>query len=75
VLCRARRCGAIAHLADDLDLVTLPSEVVTGPPLELFPTVLARSRFPDDVERLLVGPFRHLDQPPTREALILSRDT
>jgi hypothetical protein len=25
--------------------------------------VLGRSRFPDDVERLLVAPFRHLDQP------------
>jgi predicted nucleotidyltransferase len=60
VLCRARHCGAVPHLADDLDLVDLPRDLILAPPLELFPHVVARVELPDDVERLLVAPFRSL---------------
>lgn len=58
VLCRARHCGAIAHLTDDLDVVNLRAELVVAPPLELFPDIVARVPLPDDVERILVAPLR-----------------
>lgn len=54
VLCRARHCGATPHLADDLDLVTLPPALITSPPLELFPSVAVRTALPDDVRRILL---------------------
>jgi hypothetical protein len=56
-LCRARHCGAIPHLADDLDTVTLPPDLIAAPPLDLFPTVVARVPLPDDVSRILLGDF------------------
>ena len=58
VLCRARQCGAVPHLADDLDVVNLSPELVVTPPLELFPEIVARVPLPSDVERLLVAPLR-----------------
>ena len=58
VLCRARHCGAVPHLADDLDAVSLPADLVAAPPVELWPTVVALSAVPDDVERLLLAPLR-----------------
>jgi hypothetical protein len=54
VLCRARHCGAIPHLADDLDLVTLPPALIAAPPLELFPAVVVRTPLPDDVRQILL---------------------
>ena len=56
VLCRARHCGAVPHLADDLDAVSLSSDVITAPPIELWPQVVARVVVPDDVEQLLLQP-------------------
>jgi hypothetical protein len=53
-LCHARHCGAIPHLADDLDLVTLPDELIAMPPLELFLGAAARVQLPDDVRRVLL---------------------
>lgn len=56
VLCRARHCGAIPHLADDLDAVSLSAQLIATPPIELWPSVVARVAVPADVEhRLLVG--------------------
>lgn len=60
VLCRARHCGAVAHLADDLDLVALKPDLIAAPPLELFPDVVMRVSLPEDVERLLVAHLRGL---------------
>jgi predicted nucleotidyltransferase len=57
-LCRARHCGTVQHLADDLDVVILDSELVASPPLELWPAVVARSTVPEDVERLLLARLR-----------------
>ena len=54
ILCRARHCGAIPHLADDLDLVTLDAALIANPPLELFPGAVARVPVPDDVRRILL---------------------
>src|SRR5690606_10741631 len=58
VLCHARHCGARPHLNDDLDEVTLPSEVVATPPLVLHPVVVATVAIPADVEALLLTPLR-----------------
>jgi predicted nucleotidyltransferase len=58
VLCRARHCGAVPHLADDLDLVSLATELIAAPPIELSPEVLARVDVPNDVEQLLLAPLR-----------------
>jgi predicted nucleotidyltransferase len=57
VLCRARHCGAVPHLADDLDVVTLSPALITAPPIELWPTVVARIPVPDDVQQLLLEPL------------------
>ena len=58
VLCRARHCGAVPHLADDLDVVNLGPEPVVTPPLEVFPEIVARVSIPSDVECLLLAPLR-----------------
>lgn len=60
LLCRARHCGAIPHLADDLDVVALDADLVTHPPLEVHPAVVARATLPADVRRILLG---NLDLP------------
>ncbi len=60
VLCRARHCGAVQHLADDLDAVSLDRYLIIAPPLELFPAILSRVAVPEDVDNLLVMPLRCL---------------
>jgi hypothetical protein len=37
--CQGRNCGKVAHLNDDLDLVTLAREVVAKPPLVIYPSL------------------------------------
>ena len=54
VLCHARHCGAIPHLADNLDVVTLPAQLIAAPPLELFRDIVVRTSLPADVERILL---------------------
>jgi hypothetical protein len=63
VLCRARHCGAVPHLADDLDVVDLSCELLATPPLEVYPTISARVAIPADVERLLLEPLRSFLEP------------
>lgn len=58
VLCHARHCGAVPHLTDDLDFVTLDPALIARPPLELFPAVVARVPLPDDVRRILLESAR-----------------
>ncbi len=58
VLCRARHCGVVPHLADDLDMVSLSTDLIAAPPIELWPQVLVRVDVPDDVEQLLLAPLR-----------------
>jgi predicted nucleotidyltransferase len=58
VFCRARHCGAFPYLADDLDVVSLATGLITTPPVELWPEVLVRVDVPDDVEQLLLTPVR-----------------
>ena len=63
VLCCARHCGAVPHLADDLDVVDLSPELLATPPLEVYPALVARVAIPADVERLLLSPLRSLAEP------------
>ena len=55
--CQARHCGKVAHLNDDLDIVTLSRELVARPPLVVYPVVEADSLVPPDVEKVLVAPL------------------
>jgi hypothetical protein len=57
VLCRARNCGLRPGLNDDLDVVSLGLELTSTPPVELFPTVVARADVPEDVQRVLLSPL------------------
>jgi hypothetical protein len=63
VLCRARHCGAMQHLADDLDVVCLDSTLIATPPVEVWPNIVIRAAVPDDVERLLLTPLRRSSPP------------
>jgi predicted nucleotidyltransferase len=58
VLCRARHCGAVQHLTDDLDALCLDAALIATPPVELWPTIVTRVAVPDDVEHLLLAPLR-----------------
>jgi len=58
VLCRARHCGTVPHLADDLDVISLSAELIAMPPIELSPEVVVRVDVPVDVEQLLLAPLR-----------------
>lgn len=53
--CRARHCGARAHVSDDLDVVSLDASVILRPPLVLHPTVSANEEVPADVAELLLA--------------------
>ena len=52
--CDAIHCGQRPFLHDDLHTVTLPTELVREPPLELIPHVLARRALPADVTEWLI---------------------
>jgi hypothetical protein len=54
-LCRARHCGLRDHLNDDLDVVTLPDDLIAAPPIELWPDVIRRVPVPPDVEAILLA--------------------
>lgn len=57
-LCHARHCGAVPHLADDLDVVNLDLALIATPPVELWPMITIHAIVPEDVERLLLAPLR-----------------
>jgi hypothetical protein len=63
VACRAHSCGLRQHLNDDLQIVTLSPTLVTAPPIDLWPRVVARCSVPADTQALLVA---HLDEEPRR---------
>jgi hypothetical protein len=52
--CRAQHCGRREHLNDDLHVVTLSKELLTAPPVVLWPNVVRRLTVPPDVEALLL---------------------
>jgi hypothetical protein len=52
--CRAQHCGRREHLNDDLHVVTLSKELLTAPPVVLWPNIIRRITVPPDVEALLL---------------------
>lgn len=51
--CDALHCGRRTYLHDDLDTVRLHNDVMTTPPVELWPTVSARVTVPADVRAVM----------------------
>jgi hypothetical protein len=56
--CRALNCGKVAHLNDDFAVVTLPRELLTRPPVVVFPTMEVGGGIPPDVDKLLIAPLK-----------------
>jgi predicted nucleotidyltransferase len=52
--CRAEHCARHPHLNDDLHVVTLSSELIGTPPVELWPHLVRNCHVPADVELLLI---------------------
>jgi hypothetical protein len=61
--CRALSCGLRQHLNDDLQIVTLSPALISAPPIDLWPRVVARCAVPADTQVLLIA---KLDQGPRR---------
>jgi hypothetical protein len=55
VACRALSCGRRQHLNDDLQIVTLSPTLVSAPPIDLWPRIVARCAVPADTQALLVA--------------------
>jgi predicted nucleotidyltransferase len=53
-LCLAQHCGQRDHLNDDLHIVTLSQELISSPPVDLWPKVVRRVTLPPDVESILL---------------------
>lgn len=54
VACRAQHCGLRRHLNDDLHIVTLSKDLLSSPPIELWPKVVRRLAAPKDLEEILL---------------------
>ena len=63
VACRALSCGLRQHLNDDLQIVTQSPTLVSAPPIDLWPRVVARCAVPADPHALLVA---KLDEEPRK---------
>lgn len=55
--CQAKHCGQRQYLCDDLQVVTLERSLLVAPPLEVWPTIVARVAIPTDVEQHLLQPL------------------
>ena len=55
VACRALHCGRRRHLNDDLQIVTLIPALVSAPPIDVWPRIVARCVVPVDTQALLVA--------------------
>jgi hypothetical protein len=56
--CDALHCGRRHYLHDDLETICLSKDLVSLPPLELWPEVVTRVPVPEDVERAVIVPLR-----------------
>ncbi len=54
VACRALSCGLRQHL-NDVQIVTLSPTLVSAPPIDLWPRIVARCAVPTDTHALLVA--------------------
>jgi hypothetical protein len=61
--CHALNCGRRPHLCDDLKVITLPSNVIQAPPVDLWPTVAVHTSVPEDIQEMVLA--MTLDTPPT----------
>lgn len=52
---RALSCGLRQHLNDDLQIVTLSPALITAPPIDLWPRIVAPCAVPVDTQALLVA--------------------
>ena len=57
VRCRGKSCGIRSYLCDDLDELCLSQELVTQPPVVLWPQVSRWCKVPVDVEKHLLKPL------------------
>lgn len=57
VSCDALHCGQRPYLHDDFEVIKLAKALITAPPLELWPGVVARVPIPQDVEQGLLKPL------------------
>jgi hypothetical protein len=55
VACRALSCGRRQHLNDDLQIVTLSPALISAPPIDLWPRIVARCAVPANTQALLVA--------------------
>jgi len=55
IACRADHCGRRPYLYDDLGVVKLHQELVSNPPLELWPAVVVHDALPGDVQAWLTN--------------------
>ena len=53
--CGSARCGRCQHLSEDFETVTLGSDLIREPPIELWPDIVRRVAVPADVETLLLA--------------------
>jgi len=51
--CDALHCGRWQYLHDDFETIKLPAELITTPPIELWPQVMTRVALPHDVTMML----------------------
>ena len=58
VLCRARHCGRVPHLNDDLDVLSLSPALIATPPVVLHPIVMPASCPIADLDSVLLAPLR-----------------
>ncbi|KAB2914149.1 MAG: hypothetical protein F9K29_15395 [Hyphomicrobiaceae bacterium] len=58
VACRALSCGLRQHLNDDLQIVTLSPTLVSEPPIDLWPRIVARCTVPLDTQELLLAKLK-----------------
>lgn len=53
--CQAQNCGRRQYLYDDLQNIRLHKEVITAPPVELWPQVVTRCPVPEDLQRVVLA--------------------
>lgn len=56
--CDALHCGQRPYLHDDLGEIKLDEALVAEPPIELWPTVVARVPVPEDVMERVIRPLQ-----------------
>lgn len=47
--CKARHCGRVPYLYDDLQVIALPKELTANPLLVIYPKIIAKSNLPEDL--------------------------